>query len=669
MGCLMRRRPLFCLVLLAIAEAALPLTIVRAQNEQQLALKVPTSHPRIFFTAEDLPELRKRVGGRYEIDARDSGREDWSKGRPIREHGFAWLMNGDANAAERAIAGALRLCRPGLGSNANSHFEDLFEIALCYDWCYEALGPAKETLARTLTDAIEQHDYLQRMRRGPGHNMQTENSLAPLAAGLALYGEHPHAEHWLREARKAVVDEAMTGHLDRFCPDGGDFEGLQYHGARYQGEGIFAWIWLKGTGENLFTPDHKHLMNGVNWWIYLLEPHLPGMHIVQGDTNNRGIAERNAVSAACLSLGADDPYAGWYASQRLSGWAAVALRPRETRHPREGMPPYKFFRMGMAAIRSGWDISSDSRDTLFTFLCRDYMQGWHCHQDVNHFTISRRGELAIDSGVYASNSQHMWDYARRTIAHNSMLVYDPNEPLPARVTTRDGGQVFHHDDEFLKRTGAELIGWRTYDTADFKTFEAGPGYYYMCGDGTRAYNYQDFKKVEQFTREVVYIKDIDPPLIVIYDRVVAAQPQSKKTWLLHTINRPQLAGNRATVCEGEGQLIVKSLLPKEAEFQVIGGPGTEYWVADPGVNVPPPNGRIWGSWRLEISPRIAAATDLFLTVLYPCDVGAAAPHAELLEPAGQAGCRLAVAGKEYTILFNTSGVNGGSFNGVAFSTH
>jgi heparin/heparan-sulfate lyase len=587
----------------------------------------------------------------------------------VRENGFAYVVSGDVAAAEPAIAKAVSLCKPGLGRDPNSDFEDLIDIAICYDWCHAVLGSAREILAGALIAAMEEHDYPRRMRRGPGHNMHTENSLAAEAAGLALYGEHPRAEHWLRESRRAVVDEAMTGHLDRFCPDGGDFEGVQYHGARYQGEGIFAWIWYKGTGENLFTRDHPHLMNGVNWWIYLLEPHLNGIHIIQGDTNNRGISERNAISAACLSLGANDPHAGWYAIQRLRGWAAVALRPDVTQPPREGLPLYRFFRMGMVAIRSGWDIGPQSRDTLFTFLCRDYMQGWHCHQDVNHFTISRRGELAIDSGVYASNSQHMRDYARRTIAHNSLLVYDPDEPLPPGVQTRDGGQVFHNDEGFLERTGAPLQGWRTYDSCDFKAFGAGPGYYYMCGDGTRAYNYRDFPKASLVTREVVYINELNPPLIVVYDRIAATKPSSKKTWLLHTIHQPQVSGRTITAVEKDGQLIVESLLPEHARIEIIGGPGKEYWVGDPGMNCPPPNGRIWGSWRLEISPSTQSVDDVFLTLLYPCDVGSAAPRSEIVKRDGRTGCRVLIAGKEYLVLFNIRGQPGGTFNGVPFATN
>jgi hypothetical protein len=230
----------------------------------------------------------------------------------IRGHGFNYAVLGDKQAAQRAIDAALALCLPRLGSDVNRDFEDVFDIATCYDWCHSAMNPeTKQKLSQSLADALEKFNYTTKMRRGPGHNMTTENSLGALTAGLALYGEHPAAERWIQEACKAVLDEAMNGHLDKLCPDGGDFEGTQYHGARYQGEAIFAWILLKGTGINTFTAKYPHLMNGVNWWIYILEPHLDYRHLQYGDTNNRGISARNVLSALCLSAGANDPYAAW----------------------------------------------------------------------------------------------------------------------------------------------------------------------------------------------------------------------------------------------------------------------------------------------------------------------------------------------------------------------
>lgn len=627
------------------------------------ALNVPHDHPRIFFTKDDVSIFKARMNVQP-VAAGDSGRA------AVRGHGFNYAVLGSKESAERAIHAALQMCKPGLGSDVNSDFEDVFDIATCYDWCYAALSPeAKTKLATALAEAMGKHGYTTKMRRGPGHNMTTENSLGALTAGLALYGEHPNAEKWIREACQAVLDEAMNGHLDKLCPDGEDFEGTQYHGARYQGEAIFAWILLKGTGINAFTAKYPHLLNGVNWWIYILEPHLNYRHLQYGDTNNRGISARNVLSALCLSLGANDPHAAWYASKgSIAPWESVVFQPPALKPPAEGLPTYKYFRMGMAVVRSGWNIGPDSRDTFFTFMCRDYMLGWHCHQDANHFTLSRRGELAIDSGVYRGNSPHMYDYARRTIAHNSMLIYDPQEPLPQNVHTRDGGQICHHDadGDWMRATGLTQVAWKTYDTADFKTFGVGDAYYYMCGDATKAYNLKDFRKCEQFTREIVYVREVDPPVIVIFDRVVSTKPSSKKTWLLHTHDEPQITGTTVAVREPSGgQLIVQSLLPTQATIRAVGGPGKEYWVDDPGINVAE---RVYGAWRIEVSPSVQQASDRFLTVLYPCDPGAAPPEAKLIENSGRSGCKVTVDSKQYEILFNTAGDNGGTFNGQPLAT-
>jgi len=638
-------------------------------------LKIPAEHPRIFFTAADVAGFRTQLQGRYAPQAGDGPR------RIIRENGFAYVIGSDRAAAARAIAAAVKLCTPEVSKSpqgARDNFEDLLDIAICYDWCFPVLGPARETLRSPLVDAMEKHDYLKKMNRGPGHNMSTENSLAALAAGLALHGEHPNAEHWMREARRVVVEECMSGYLDKLCPDGDDFEGTQYHGARYQGEAIGCWLWFKGTGENLFTPEHPQLIRAVNWRLYLLEPFLENQrpfHLNQGDTTHRGISARNVTSAACLSLAAGDPYAGWYATLGgLTGWEATVLKPTTIKNPGEGLPLHRFFRRNMAVVRSGWDISENSKDTLFTFTCRDYMQGWHCHQDVNHFTIARRGELAIDSGVYAGNSDHARNYQRATIAHNSILVYDPAEPLPADVTARDGGQVFRNDRSFLARTGVALVGWQTYDRSDFRAFGVGDGYYYMCGDGTRAYNYTDFRKVEHFTREIVHVSQVDPPVIVVFDRVTATKPAARKTWLLHTIEEPRIAGATVTVRHREGQLTVHSLLPKNPVIAAVGGPGKQFWVADPGQNYPAArkgtdaDDQGWhGNWRIEISPATVAATHHFLTVLYPCDPGSAAPVSTLIEASGRVGCEVAVAGRRFRVLFNATGPTGGTFNEAAFA--
>ena len=91
------------------------------------------------------------------------------------------------------------------------------------------------------------------------------------------------------------------------------------------------------------------------------------------------------------------------------------------------------------------------------------MRGDHMHLDSGNFTIYYKGPLAIDSGVYNglpfrdddgnmvtnvhAGSYHWSNYQHQTIAHNCMLVYDPEEYNNKKVTSiymgelNSGGQI------------------------------------------------------------------------------------------------------------------------------------------------------------------------------------------------------------------------------------
>jgi hypothetical protein len=122
--------------------------------------------------------------------------------------------------------------------------------------------------------------------------------------------------------------------------------------------------------------------------------------------------------------------------------------------------------------------------------------------------------------------------------------------------------------------------------------------------------------------------------LVLFDRVVAARPEFRKTWLLHTVQEPSLEGKGATVfCDRPmpggtnrygGKLVMNSLLPEDAELRKIGGPGKEFWVENTGTNyaIEDPTKHLpddLAAWRVEISPMQARRDDEFLTVLTVMD--------------------------------------------------
>ena len=156
-------------------------------------------------------------------------------------------------------------------------------------------------------------------------------------------------------------------------------------------------------------------------------------------------------------------------------------------------------------MRDGWGPHS----TWIEFNSVPYFAK-HQHLDQNQFTICHKGYLAIGSGADYTDieSPHYLNYYRRTIAHNTMLVYKPGERFfwaeTLWPTANDGGQRM--DSSRYWNTIRSREDWRqTRDLWDIARMEAAddvPGeYQYARGNATRAYQPS---KMEYFTRELVY---------------------------------------------------------------------------------------------------------------------------------------------------------------------
>jgi len=224
-----------------------------------------------------------------------------------------------------------------------------------------------------------------------------------------------------------------------------------------------------------------------------------------------------------------------------------------------------------------------------------------------------------------------------------------------------------------------LEDWRRtrdlWDRCRLSPVAAEPTYRYARADATRAYQPS---KVERFTREIVHLRGTNA--LVVLDRVRATDPSFRKAWLLHGVSEPKVVapavgasvghGGTAyrdasvvTFEDGEGRLRVHSLLPRDREVVVRGGPGFEFWTPGDerggawgsGQNWPldPPEGgplpedpyllKMWktfwdgidrlspsnrravvpGGWRMEVAPVEPSRDDVFLNVLEIGDRGAA----------------------------------------------
>ena len=442
--------------------------------------------------------------------------------------------------------------------------------------------------------------------------------------------------------------------------DGGMYSGLGYAAYNYLRTPIFDLeIWKSLTGEDL-TKNNPYLRYFSIWWLYCLKPNREWPRIDDAGSVKGSIQSWHFNYLASRYR---DPVSQWYLENLaepspITVWDVIwnpADLDIEPAGPDSTWPLARHFEgIGWVVMRSGWDSSA----THAIFDCGDFYYG-HQHPAENAFTIFKKGSLAINSGRYEWGSNHRPNYMARTIASNTILVYDPNERFTTsggELLSNDGGQRWpiRSRESFGPAKGT---GW---DTGDIIAFETNRLYSYVCGDATKAYNPN---KLKLFTRQFIHIQ---PDLFIIFDRVEATEPGFEKFWIMHSVNEPVIKGHLAEVSEREGKLYVQTVFPEDAVMRKVGGPGHEFEIF--GKNYPPAlthyelrKGEEWGSWRIEVTPGNPQDYDCFLHLLLAGDrLSSLPPEFESLGSMSSGpGVRVPHQGKIYEVLFNPTGVPGG----------
>jgi hypothetical protein len=403
------------------------------------------------------------------------------------------------------------------------------------------------------------------------------------------------------------------------------------------------------------------------------------------------------------------------------------------------LPPSRLFpENGHAVMRSDWTADA----TYALFRCGRYGEidgAWGRNNADNlHFLINKRGILAADTGavhslnnaalafagsqVHSDSLPHIQDYARQTIAHNSITV--GREPLELRgwnnallATVRSGGQSPIQDGTWWKHwdLSQPTAGERAFREGRIVAYETSPLFDYAAGDA--AYSYPP-TRVQSITRQFVYLR---PDTFVVFDRVVTAAAGLETRWLLHALYEPQLDGERkpdtslspseqlVVTPDGKGaapnpqpggrflhadasafivddkwpdmtgRLFGKILFPEAGNriVRTVGGPWHDFEVE--GVNYGPTedtyadrksqrhrqehdreNSIGLGGWRIELLPQGTPVATNFLVVLHAADqaTGNMIP-VEGIERPGQLGAKLTVGTTDYEVIFATAGPTGG----------
>ncbi len=627
------------LVLITVCPAVGRGDTVEARYAAPAALHpVPRQHPRLFGSRQRLQQLARERADAYRrvvSVAREQQADEWSK---LVSLSLVCAIEQDAGLGRQAIDQALQTIRGPIRVGHETFGHDLARCAVVYDLCHEHWTPDERTRF---------HDY---MNRTIAANVQSETHVFHNAwygyknggIGLACYAtfyENPRAEESLRTLEQDYRSRAAPA-LE-LAGDGGSWA---------EGYYINYWLyeWLVFCEVARFCEGADHYAAAPKFYgqravagMFETYPGIDGYRsrrpVPMGDGGGRlfGGDRDKALSARRILVNRfrDDPdHQAVHTFNETTPRSSVGVYAYKDFLWRDSTVPQgdlKTFRLAHVSPGSGYVFARSSWDedaTYFFFKCGDRFTA-HQHLDVGHFAIHRHAELAGDGGHYDGfGTLHDVNYHLRTIAHSTILVHDPAEKWPAiragRVMGNDGGQTHNwpHHNGAVSDPAAWQKDRTRYDIADLVAFEDTGVYVYVAADCSRAYSPD---KLESFTRQIVFVR---PGTFVILDRVVARDPNFKKTWLLQAMSRPLGQHPSWTITNGAGRLFVQTLLPRTAEVRLQDGDNLYRYG---GAAYPPQ--RDTGpapQCRIELSPAEAAREDWFLHVLT-----AAGASVESVDPA------------------------------------
>jgi len=625
---------------------------------------IPREHPRLLGSRDHLQSLARQRQEAYErvmAVAHSQGGDDHSK---MISMSLICAIEQDGELGRSAVQMALKYINGPIRKGHVTFAHDLAQCAIVYDLCHEYWTEK------------QRESFYEYVNKTVDANVRSETHVfhngwygyKNWGIGLACYAgyyENPRAQEILR-----TLDEDWRTRAAPALELAGNGGGWA--------EGYYINYWLY---EWLFFCEVAHNCEGVDYYaqapkffenraIASMFEAYPGIGIYNsrrpipmGDGGGRIFGgDRDKVLSArriLVNHYRDDPnHQAVHAFNETTPRSSVGTYAykdflwHDTTVEKGDLAGFKLSHIspgpGYVYARSSWDEDA----TYFFFKCGDRFTA-HQHLDVGHFLIYKYEELAGDGGHYDSfGSVHDVNYHVRTIAHNTILVYDPDEEWPGiragSVTGNDGGQ--HHNWPHHNGAVIDPEAWdkdrELYDIADILAYEDHGDYMYVAGDCTRAYSPA---KIEYFTRQIVFLR---PGTFVIFDRVRSRDPDFRKTWLLQAMKRPAIIGDDLAITNGKGRLFLQSILPRERQVKLV----DESELYSYGGRTYPPE-RDTGpapECRIEVSPSKSENVDYFLNVLTATDSGTGSVEQAVATVADE---RVTVNIGHASIAFTTGTVN------------
>ena len=635
--------------------------------------QIRTDHPRMFLTAEDIPQITKAANS-YEnycfrtmkrqidklIDQEIVFKNPLSRtgentqndryGERVSEAAMLWLITKEEKYLDFTKSLLYKLIdyyklRVANDLNITWFAFPVLSTLCAYDWIYNDLSAEeREKMGRELyyaTYNVAWHGsgYREkRYRENPsGYNSGLYgSSMLPWYIGLTFIHEGINDKECKRMLYNGYdLHQKMAEHRAKLLgKNGGCSSGTIGYGLGYYpyAEYDFIYTFRSAMGIDI-TPQMEYMIGYLRYMDWI---RLPGnKEFGIGDANHitNGLPNGNIVihiKTIANLFGKNHPELIEWAGELLSRYNAKERSVRMTFIPllnkfhfarsedvvstTSNNKSIYFDTLGQIYMRSG----QGDNDTYAVFLT-ERLSNHHQHFDINNFIIYKHGYRALDSGTRPQPGLHLSHYYARTVAHNCVTIRMPGEEMPhywgAAAANEDADTPVPNDGGQCNRVDGKLL-----------SYEEGANYVYIASDATKCYHES---KAEQVVREFVWCA---PDIFVIFDRVVSDKSSYPKKWLYHTAAEPTIKGNEFSEVSHGGKSICRTLLPQKAVISKIGGEGKQFW--SDGKNWPLPDPKkedrsqvhvvnrkagndhpLFGQWRVEISPKKSAEKDYFLHIL------------------------------------------------------
>lgn len=646
-------------------------------------------HPRVCFTAKDIDKIRNNMTCAENASAL-ALLEEYLSYTPIKSESYSsrtmaaieakafyYAVFGDEKAGAEALEGidiikAIRL--EDTQDVCRIYGRMIYVLAEIYDWCYGILGERKNEVIKLCIDLGEGME----MGWPPagqgavtGHGSEAQLLRDYLAFAIAVADERPDIWNYIGgrfyEEYVPVRKFTNAGHYNhqgtnygfgRECSTSDAYMLITGMGAPepYPIEDLvgtaLAELYMKRPDGNIFY-DGDIYSNRIAPFDYYSgtansmliraaksgNGYLKGEYLKQSQHMSNGKTQQTfADSSPVLHLILNDP--------------DIEVKNTDT------LPQAMYFGSpyGIMAARTSWNEGTNANSAAAMMKIGEYMFNNHQHLDSGNFEIYYKGMLATEGGkydYYGTDEHYM--YTTKTIAHNCMLVYDPDEVqrdengeiINSRSNINDGGQrainnyleVNTLDEVKSKLKHAEILAHEIDPENTQK-----PGYTYLKGDLTDSYS----DKVSDYQRSFVFLdlKDEEvPAAMVVFDHVTAKDKTFKKTWLLHSLQLPVIDGNKAVfenkLQNGDenysGRMELETLLPAGDNLSMSATNGAWYgfglvnqykysdgvWKVSESKNYAVINteGHEYNAHKLEVSPKTPSNEDYFLNVISVGDAG------------------------------------------------